>query len=82
MLVLSRKVGQRVIVSFNGETVAIELMQISGSRVRIGVDAAAQVTVHREEIWDRLMAERSESHSLVGSKDRATITTGQAAPVA
>ena len=64
MLVLSRKVGQRVIISFNGETVAIELMQISGSRVRIGVEAAAQVAVHREEIWDRLMAERSEHHSL------------------
>ena len=64
MLVLSRKVGQRVIVSFNGETVAIELMQISGSRVRIGVDAAAQVAVHREELWEKLIAERSERYSL------------------
>ena len=64
MLVLSRKVGQCVIVSFNGETVTIELMQISGSRVRIGVDAAPQVAVHRKEIWDKLIAERSEPHSL------------------
>ena len=67
MLVLSRKVGQRVIISINGETVAIELMQISGSRVRIGVDAAAHIAVHREEIWDRLMAERSESRSLAAA---------------
>ncbi len=64
MLVLSRKVGQRVIVSLNGETVTIELKQISGSRVRIGVDAAPQIAVHREEIWDKLMAERSEHRSL------------------
>ena len=67
MLVLSRKVGQRVIVSFNGETVAIELMQISGSRVRIGVDAATQVAIHREELWDKLMAERAEHQSFLAA---------------
>ena len=67
MLVLSRKCGERIIISFNGKSIAIELMKISGSRVRIGVDAQSEIAVHREEIWKKLVAERSATPSLIAA---------------
>ena len=58
MLILSRRRGQRVVVSFNGETVTIEIVNVKGAQVRVGVEAPKHVAVHREEIWDRIKAEQ------------------------
>lgn len=59
MLVLTRTIGERIVVSLGGETVTIELLKIAGNRVRVGVSAPMSVAVHRDEVWDR-MAERGE----------------------
>jgi carbon storage regulator len=58
MLVLSRKCRERIVVDLNGETVTIEVLQIKGGRVRIGVDAPDHVAIHREELWHRQSAAR------------------------
>ncbi len=68
MLVLSRKCKERIIVDLNGETVTIEVLQVKGGRVRVGIDAPSQVAVHREELWSRLAAEGREQcvHPIAG----------------
>lgn len=48
MLVLSRRVGQRLMISDN---VTIEVMSVSGDSVRLGIIAPRDVTVHREEVF-------------------------------
>ena len=48
MLVLSRKVGESVVV---GSNVVIKVMEISGTRVKIGVEAPEEINVHRSEVW-------------------------------
>ena len=48
MLVLSRKIGQCVCI--NGKLVRIQVVDIRGDKVRLGIDAPKEVTVHREEI--------------------------------
>jgi len=58
MLVLSRKCGERVVVSLNGEAVTIEIVNIKGAQVRVGIEAPRHVAVHREEIWDRIVSEQ------------------------
>ena len=58
MLVLSRKCGERVVVSLDGETVTIEILKIRGAQVSVGFKASTHVAVHREEIWDRFATER------------------------
>ncbi len=58
MLVLSRKCGERIVVSLKGEAVTIEIMKVRGNRVRVGVEAATNVAIHREEVWSRLATER------------------------
>ncbi|WP_339942409.1 MULTISPECIES: carbon storage regulator [Novipirellula] len=51
MLVLSRKQGQRVVVSLGGEVATLEVLRIDGNRVRLGIVAANSIGIHREEIW-------------------------------
>jgi carbon storage regulator len=47
MLVLSRKLGERILI---GEGVIVTVVAVEGGRVRIGIHAAAEVQVLREEL--------------------------------
>ncbi len=52
MLVLSRKLGERIVVPHCGMTVTV--VAVEGDRVRLGIAAPAEVAVYREEVWQRL----------------------------
>ena len=52
MLVLSRKIGQCVCI--NGKLVRIQVVDIRGDKVRLGIDAPKEVTVHREEVQQQI----------------------------
>ncbi len=54
MLVLTRKVGQQIRI---GEGIVVTVVRIQGDKVRIGIDAPADVCIHREEVRRRLQAE-------------------------
>lgn len=47
MLVLSRRAGQRIVIS---EKITITVLEVQGSRVRIGVDAHPSVVIRRSEL--------------------------------
>jgi carbon storage regulator len=47
MLVLSRKIGERIIIN---DTITVEVLQIVGNRVRLGVTAPEGVPIMREEL--------------------------------
>ena len=51
MLVLSRKVGERILV---GDQIAITVVRITGGGVRIGIEAPAELPVIREELKEGL----------------------------
>lgn len=57
MLILTRRVGETLVI---GEDVAVTVLGIKGNQVRIGVKAPKDISVHREEIFDRIRAERGE----------------------
>jgi carbon storage regulator len=52
MLVLSRKIGERILLP--DYEVTITVVAIEGNRVRLGISAPAEITVYREEIWDQI----------------------------
>lgn len=54
MLVLSRKVGERILI---GENISVTVVRITGGGVRIGVEAPSDMAVIRQELKDRLKAE-------------------------
>ena len=56
MLVLSRKVGERLWI---GDNIAITIVKVSGGGVRIGIEAPTEMPVIREELKLRLEAERA-----------------------
>lgn len=58
MLILTRRVGESLII---GDDVVVNVLGVKGNQVRIGVDAPKDVTVHREEIYDRIQAEKDQT---------------------
>lgn len=51
MLVLARKLNESIVI---GDDVVITIVQIRGDRVRLGVEAPREVTVHRREVYDAI----------------------------
>lgn len=56
MLILTRRVGETVIV---GSDVMVTVLGVKGNQVRIGVNAPTDVSVHREEIYQKIHEETS-----------------------
>jgi len=54
MLVLSRKVGEQIVLPEFGVTISV--VRVAGKTVRLGIAAPADAPVHRAEIWDRICA--------------------------
>ncbi len=54
MLVITRKIGERVCI---GDDIVVEVLDIVGSTVRIGIEAPASVPIFRHEIWLEVKAE-------------------------
>ena len=57
MLILSRRPGESLII---GDNVTINVLGIQGNQVRLGIEAPREVTVHREEIYARIQAEKDQ----------------------
>jgi carbon storage regulator len=49
MLVLSRKVGERIVLPDSG--VVLTVLGIRGGQIRLGISAPPEVAVFREELW-------------------------------
>lgn len=54
MLVLSRRTDEALII---GDDIKITVLGISGNQIRIGIAAPKEVSVHREEVYNRIQAE-------------------------
>ncbi|MGK0441205.1 MAG: carbon storage regulator [Pseudohongiellaceae bacterium] len=60
MLVLSRRLGETLIIADN---VKVSVLGISGNQVRLGIDAPKDVSVHREEVYQRIQDERKSEET-------------------
>ncbi len=57
MLILTRRVGETVVI---GNNVTVTVLGVKGNQVRLGVKAPKDISVHREEIFERIQAEQKE----------------------
>ena len=59
MLVLSRKKDERIII---GDQITVMVIEIRGDKVRLGIDAPKEVTVHREEVYEAIRREQQANN--------------------
>ena len=64
MLRITRRAGERVML---GDNVVVEVMEIRGQTVRLGIDAPRSVPVYREEIWLEVKRENEEAARAAGA---------------
>jgi len=57
MLILTRRAGETLMI---GDDVSITVLGVKGNQVRIGVNAPKTVSVHREEIYQRIQREKTQ----------------------
>jgi carbon storage regulator len=64
MLVLSRKRDERIVI---GDNIVITVVDVRGDKVRLGIEAPAEVPVHRQEVMEALKRAAAEQKSAPGS---------------
>lgn len=57
MLILTRRISESIII---GDDVKITVLGVKGNQVRLGIDAPKHLSVHREEIYERIKHENKE----------------------
>ena len=60
MLILTRRVGEALIIGEGNNKAVVNVLGVKGNQVRIGVDAPKDISVHREEIYDRIQNEKND----------------------
>ena len=70
MLILTRKLGESINI---GDDIKVSVLNISGLQVRIGVEAPADVIVHREEIFNMIQEENKQSSGSIKTEFKGMV---------
>jgi len=57
MLVLTRRINESIVIN---DDVSVLVVEVRGDRVRLGIEAPKNVTVHRKEVYDVIQNTNSE----------------------
>ncbi len=62
MLVLTRRKGESIMVGIAGG-VEIEIIELRGDRVRIGITAPPEIAVHRREVYEAILRQQKQGEN-------------------
>ncbi len=57
MLVLSRQKDESIII---GDDIEVIIVDVRGDKVRLGINAPREISVHRKEIYEAIQAEKAK----------------------
>ena len=64
MLILTRKLGEQITI---GDDITITLLEIKGVQVKLGIKAPKSISIHRQEIYERIRKENLNSSEVSAS---------------
>ncbi len=65
MLVVTRKSGQSLMI---GDNIEVKVLSVAGEKIRIGIQAPKEITVHRSEVYQEIVRQnRLATHSHIPS---------------
>jgi carbon storage regulator len=70
MLVLTRKTGQSIMI---GDGVEVQVLSVAGEKVRLGITAPRDVSIFRNEVYDRIESEASRGEEEVEAGTNAAV---------
>jgi carbon storage regulator len=70
MLVLTRKTGQSIMI---GDGVEVRVLSVAGEKVRLGITAPRDVSIFRNEVYDRIESEASQGEDEVEAGTNAVV---------
>jgi len=65
MLILTRRITESIVI---GDDVKVTILGVRGNQVRLGIDAPKSVSVHREEIYERIRREQNNTPDAVDTE--------------
>lgn len=69
MLILARKEGEAIVVA---DDIRIQILETKSGQVKIGIEAPDHITIHREEIYQRIVEENKKA-AMESSVDLASL---------
>jgi carbon storage regulator len=70
MLVLTRKTGQSIMI---GDGVEVQVLSVAGEKVRLGITAPRDVSIFRNEVYDRIETEALQGDEEVDAGTNAVV---------
>jgi len=58
MLVLSRQKDQSIVIKDGDDAIEITIVDIRGEKVRLGINAPREISVHRKEVYEAIQKEK------------------------
>lgn len=57
MLILTRRISESIMI---GDNIKIITLEIKGNQIKLGIEAPKDISIHRQEIYDRILNEKNE----------------------
>lgn len=70
MLILTRRIGETLMVDDNGKLTEVTVLGVKGNQVRLGVKADKDVAVDREEIYHRKQSQGNNVATMTDKRQR------------